>query len=384
MLRDYETRNFKTAKETKDYLLEQKADDRWVECPVAKCSILTSDDIADFEMDASGQSVQECLEDTKIFLKFHDGCKQRDAIYPLRYTAIASLYNRAGVGGRSFYNNEEKVGTRLLSLEEKVDILNRCLNLYDENCKILIRDEKVSAVMSSQYAILPTFALEEALQKVMSEQYPLAGLKDGAVSHEFISLRWNLNDEEMEEDLKERLEEGGKNVQEVKAVLKFLTSDIGKANATVFPYFEIDGAAMRCGKPIKVEHKGKNTVKSFADLLPRMNAMFKNDVKRLENLAGMEIRYPADCFRAVAYHVGLPKKICMKLSESLEEKGSCTGLDIYYWLHVVVEEYQNQDDKKTDIVALLNKQEAAASSLYLNFHDFDAPFAWARGEDIYA
>lgn len=36
MLRDYETRNFKTARETKDYLLEQKADDRWVELPCGK------------------------------------------------------------------------------------------------------------------------------------------------------------------------------------------------------------------------------------------------------------------------------------------------------------------------------------------------------------
>lgn len=384
MLKDYEVIGFKTAQDTKQYLEERRITDRWVICPVSKCAVYADEGDGSLfsKIDrekVSEESISECAGDIGLFIKFYDKEVKHCVIYPMRYTAMDSLLDRAGLRGRTMVNTEEKPGIKVLPLKEKAAFLTRCLKLYDGNCKILIRDEKVSAVLSDQYAVLPVYELEESLQEILAKEYPMAELKDGTATHEFITMRWDLKDDAMEEDLRCRLEDCGKKVSKVNSVLKFLTSDVGESHACVFPYFEVDGISLRCGRPLKVEHKGKKTVFDFAKLLPKINAMFKNDESRIENLASTVIKHPADCFRAIACHQKMPKMICKKLSENLECMATCSALEVYYWLHVAVMEFEGQE-KNPGITAILDKQEKAAAALYLDFKEFDHPFAWVKGE----
>ena len=374
--------DFLTSDEMKNYLKTQKETDKWIDCPISKCSVYVEED-ARSKIDTteiSEESILDCISDTGLFLKFYDKNKRKCVVIPLRYTAIATLFSRAGVGGRSFYNTEERAGMRILPLKEKAAFLTKCLKLYDETCKVLVRDEKVSAVLSNVYAVLPMYDLEESISHLLEREYPMSKLQNGQITHEYISLVWNLNEEDMENELKDRIEEFGGFAKEVTSSLKFVTSDIGNANASVFPYFTVDGNMLRCGKPIEIKHMGKKTVEDFAKKLPQLNSMFKNDIDRLSKLYDIEIHHPADCFRAIAKYVGLPKKLSMKLATEMEHMTKCTAFEIYFHLHDIMNVAQDQNDSMT-VTTMLRLQESVASTLYLNFKDFDYPFAWNKGEE---
>ncbi len=383
-MKDHDILTFNTAEEVKEFLKKQQEEDKWIMCPVAKCSVCTKERIKMKASDGiSEDSIQECISDTGLFLKFYDKSKKKFCTVPLRYTAISSLFSRAGVGGRSFYNMEERMGMRVLSLKEKAAFISKCLKLYDETCKILVREEKVSAVLSNVYAVLPMNELEEAVTALLEREYPLSELKSGQLTHEYISLVWDLNEVDMEEELKYKIEEIEGTAKAVTSCLKFVTSDIGNANASIYPYFIVDGTMLRCGRPIEIKHMGKKTVTDFAKKLPQVNSMFKNDMNRLKQLCDVDIKHPADCFRAVAKYAGLPKKPSMKLAEGLNEMTNCTAFDVYFHLHNIVTDMQEQKDTMA-VAAMINLQESVASTLYLDFKEFDYPFLWSKGEEKYA
>lgn len=387
-LGDYEVRNFENTDQLKEYLEYRSKNDIWYSSIISKCKVLykkEKDSMEDFirknkisEL-SSTEAIDECVAGINIFFSFV--AKGKRMAFPIRYTALTSMYERAGWAGKTIYATEEKDNQRILDIDKKIDVINWGLELYDNECKILVRDEKISAILSNQYAILPDYELEHALSELLEREYPMAKLIAGSTTHEYITFEYNLNDDEMEEDLRSRLEENGMLNVDVHSRLKFLTSDIGFANASVFPYFIINGSQVRIGKEIATKHMGKKTIEDFAKQLPKINTMFKNDMKNFEKLCSTVITHPADCFRAIAAEVILPKKIAVKLSEKVRTMYpvNCRAIEIYMALHEILDTYK-EESKEQNIVAELRIQEAIASSMYLDYKEFDYPFEWKRGE----
>lgn len=393
LIKDYETLKLNTADAMNDYLEHRKENDEWIETKINKLRAFTmttksndtsySDDkinsfITENNIQGTVEIVRETLKDTGVFVSFP--VKGKKVAYPLRYTAMDSTLARAGLGGRTMTNNEERPNQDVLPLEDKLKFMTRAFKLYNLNCKILIRDEKVSAIRSDQYAILPADELLKSLTDVLETDYPMAELSDGTANHEFVSFMWNLHDEDMEEEVRDRLSELGRQIKTIGSGICFVTSDTGDANATAYPYFTIDNCRLKCGNPVSVKHMGKKTAADFQKQLPKLDAMFKNNLNKIQELTNIIIRYPADCFRAVASQEKLPKKICMKIADRIanDYPDTCTAFDIYYHMHEVCDMYQAEDG--TSIVNILRIQNAVAATLYVNYTALDAPFAWRKDE----
>lgn len=384
LIKDLETLKLNTENEMKEYLENRKENDEWIETDISKCRVFTKDeneDLASFmeknNILASEDAVKSTLEDTKIFLSYIK--KGKREAYPLRYTSVDSMLDRAGLAGRTFTNTVEKPGINIMPLDEKLKFITKALKLYNGKCKILIRDEKISAMLSGVYAILPADELMEGLNKVMQYDYPMSEFVNGVASHEYINFSWLLNEEDMEEDMKDRLEELGSRATEVKSGIDFLTSDIGDTNASAYPYFLINGKKMRCEKGVSIKHMGKKTALDFERKLPQMNAMFKKDMERMEELTKIIVNFPDDCFRSVAKNFGLPKKISVRIAARFNElyPETCSAFDVYFHMHEILDAYK---DEKSSIVNILKVQESVASTLYADYVKHDSPFLWEKGE----
>lgn len=387
-LQDSEVRNLQNAEEVKEYLAFRRTNDLWLSAPISRCSVLIAEEGEDADTFMKTyhispklkKQVEESMQDgffLRIPVKRRYAMEETMLTLPVRYTALDTILDRAGIGGRTIVSIEERSGQRVLTRKRKAEILTEFMKLYDAETKLLFRDGKVSAMLSSQYAILPADELYEAIFHVLEEEYPMAELIAGRISHEYINFRWELKDEDMEEELRSRLEEFGCSVKEVSSGMSFITSDIGNTNASVYPFFLIDGREIRCGDSVEIKHMGKKTVTDFAKKLPKMNAMFKNSMEALEKLTSTQIRYPAGCLRTIASNLGLPKKISMKVAENMEAaSNTCSAFDIYYALHLILDEYNRKPE--ASITTMLQIQEKIASALYLNYEACDIPFLWTK------
>lgn len=397
-MRDYEILSLNSVDDIENYLKDRETTDIWYDAVISGLNIITSpkniidnDGFVDvnaldrfmtkYRITSSRGAVLECINDTNLFLLFK--IKNKWTALPVRRTALRSLFARAKVGGISIQAEEDGYKSRHLPVERRAEILTEMLRLYDLNCKVLYRDEKVNAVLSDQYAILQEKALYAALKKALEEKFPEYSLESGSVSHEHFELLYDLRDEDTEEDIEMRLQEANIPFSEVKIALKFLTSDIGQANASVFPYIVIDDVYMRLGNPVNIKHFGKNTVKDFEKAIENIYSIFEKSMFDFKKLSEQRIFYPAGCLRSIAYAKGLPKKATMKVAEELDLNNpfECTGFDILMALNRIGSVYKD-DNKDADFIRLLNIQENIAEAMTCNFAKYDKDFEWLRGEEV--
>lgn len=398
-MKDYEIVTLADEKAVEEYLCDRLTTDVWYTSVISGMKIITSpkliidpDDnsvniaalnnfISKNNIIGDKSATLECILDTNLFLKLK--IKNKWTTLPIRRTALRSIMARAKVSGLSIQTEEPGYKSRHLPVERRAEILTEMLGLYDMDCKILYRDEKVNAVLSDQYAILEENALYASLKSVLNEKFPLNKLEKGSVSHEHFELMYSLEDEDVEEDIEIKLQEANIPFSEVKIALKFLTSDIGQANASVYPYIVIDDTYIRLGNPVNIKHFGKNTVKDFEKAIENLYAVFEKSMFDFEKLSNQKIMYPAGCLRSIAYTKGLPKKSTMKVAEELDLKFplECSGFDILMALNRIGAVYSS-DNKDADFVRLLNIQENIAEAMTCNFEKYDKDFEWLRGENI--
>ena len=64
---------------------------------------------------------------------------------------------------------DPKANKQVLPINEKADRLTRDFQLLSDNCKILLRDGKVSAVLSKEYVILPADKMISILENQLKQ-----------------------------------------------------------------------------------------------------------------------------------------------------------------------------------------------------------------------
>lgn len=388
LLKDNEIKAIKSKQELEEYLDFRSEYDRWLISPVSRMKILTNTgSAADFKKQTGSRASEECIsectkEGTNLFLRFIteiNGVKKRGTI-PLRYTAVRSLLDRARISGLSITNETEEADIHILSLKDKTEIINKCLPLYEQQSKVLIRDEKISAIMSGQYAILGEKEIVWAVENGLEKDFPYYEFLNGYVSHESFRAEYALHADEIEEDLMLLFDEFETGAESIKAKLGVFTSDIGSAAATIYAYLDVDGHSMSLGRAYSIKHIGNKTSADISKAVNKIYSMFKSRPDDLRALMETKIHNPSGCLRLIAREYKLPKKYAMSVAEELDSKelASCTAYEIFWYLNEIVKRFS---DEKKDVFRTMLHQEAVAETIKLDFRRFDEPFHWSRSEN---
>lgn len=317
--------------------------------------------------------------DNKGFLLIiPDNLEDKWKACPVRYTAFSSICDRAGLKGSTILNDEPKPLLDVLPKLEKAAWLTRGFSLHKANCKILLRDGKISAMLSKDYEIFPAHEIVPQFEKKLKEDYPDLIFESGMLSHEYLLLDYDLNNNILENNFKITLEQtGAKNIDSVKAGVRFTTSDIGYSKMLAAPFYSINGVKMRLGKPLEIRHDNGNSTEKFIQDMDSLGMLFKESEDRIEELGNMDIMYPRGCIQQLSMDRKLnqiPKQIIDSAIDSLLANpiDNCTAVDIFLKLNEMLEILNQQ--KALSPTRYINMSEEIAKLLYIDFRLYDKPF----------
>lgn len=318
-----------------------------------------------------------CIEDTGLFLVFP--YKDSMAVYPTRRIAFPSICKRADDDAMVMFRFEPKANKQVLPINEKAERLTRDFQLFSDNCKILLRDGKVSAVLSKEYVILPADQMVEILEKQLVKDHPDFTFDRGMVSHEYLMAEYLMNDEEMEETFRLTLNNAGADISELKAGIRFSTSDIGASKVYASIFYDADGVRTTCGSGVFLEHKGEASPERFAESCKSLGMMFKESEELIEQLGNITLSNIADVVQEICENYSFfPKAISEKVEEELrlQYPTGGTAIDAYLALNDIVQRYA--EENKLSPTRYLNMSEQVAKLMHLPFEKIDQHEEWKK------
>lgn len=315
-----------------------------------------------------------------LFLSFYTEIngERKHAVLPVRYTAIDSLLERARVNCFTMSNMEEQQDALVMSLDEKIAFINKAFKLYSGFAQILFRDEKITSVMSGQYCHITMKSLDDGVN-ALKEDFPDLKFKTGVLSHEMFKETYNINSDELEEDILLSLQEAGINAQNVSIEINAHTSDHGKIAATFYGRIVVDDMKLLFGSPESVKHSGKKDAELLKAAAKKLYASFQNNQDKIKALPQINIDHPDGCLRMIAKEYRLPKKIACELADTLVGKTDITAYEIYWLLNKIV---ILAEERGMDPIRVITLQDMVARTLNASYKKFDKEFLWARGEEI--
>jgi len=315
---------------------------------------------------------QEALEDTaeKTGLVINlSGIR-----YPVRETAIKSLYDRAKISGTALPK---------LSKENLADILNKCLPVHDKaKALLLIREQKISAVHSGDekdYSVLPITELLESIKDNLEDRFPGYEFDGAYTDHSFTSASWRFPGQRdaLLRSYKKTLEGLGKKSLADKLVpgIRFCTSDVGLASAKVSALLYGLRVPIYIGNMLEVQHRGKTKVEDFTKILDQLFAQFGDTIAKLEKLTTIYLDNPVNVMKRICKKLSLPKKEALEAISNFEMingEEPATAHDVFMELQEIM---FNLKCAETPVSKMLFTEENLSRALSLNWSDFDLPGA---------
>lgn len=399
-MKDFEVVKFNNQDEMKAFFTEQEKTDRWVPVytkeletvplennelalydPTAFAVTMSNGyNISGFAADVTPEDITSSMQSTKtsVIVPVDD----RFRMYPLRYTAWTHLQKRAGLEGRSINNLKDKVKSKELAPSKRCSMLNECLSLYSDMTNVLIRDGKVTSLMSgdeSDYAIMPQIRLINILENELSSQYSSFSFQSAQTNHEITQILYSISDEQLERNIRNLLSSNGIQVNDVKAQIQFTTSDTGNCAARLTPMIHVDGRTLPIGKSDDVDHKGgSKAMSSFIDMTHAFLGKYRENIDCIRRLMDVRIVNPESCLQHIYDKLNLTGgygKYLRVIKEKLaQEFSSHTAYDIYWCLNEMLflnMDAAKADNKKVNIYSFIKDQETVGSILFWNFKEFD-------------
>ena len=241
---------------------------------------------------------------------------------------------------------------------------------------VLIRDGKVEHFKGPRYQDLYEWDGAHALMKYMDAEYPDHEYKEGTVSHEYLRLVWDLNDDTATESLKATLEYYNIKIDKLRMLLQFTTSEIGSAAMRVTPVFDADGKLIPIGNPICVRHDAGNSIDMLVKEFPKIASMTKEAEDQVEKLGNTNIDNMAGCFQHIAKDIN--KFTAAEIKGKVDElnlswqsvSGGGTAIDIYLALFEVI---QGSMASTLNVARYIELSEACAKKLTSDFKAYDKP-----------
>lgn len=394
---DDDVRSLETWNDLKEYLTFRKQHDEWLQPFINELAAIgIPNHPLFFQKNCTNLSVQKngfrldvkdidyedpdnlsCIEDTGLFLVFP--YKDSMAVYPTRRIAFPSICKRADDDAMVMFRFEQKANKQVLPINEKADRLTRDFQLYSDNCKILLRDGKVSAALSKEYVILPADEMVEILEQQLKADHPDFTFNRGMVSHEYLVVEYLMNDEEMEQTFRLLLNNAGADISELHAGIRFSTSDIGASKVYASIFYDADGIRTTCSSGVSLEHKGEASPEKFKEGCKTLGMMFKESEDLIESLGNMEISDVAGVVQEIRENYNIfPKGISEKVESELRMQYPTggTAIDAYLALNDIVQRYANES--KLSPTRYLQISEQVAKLMTLPFDKIDRHEEWKK------
>lgn len=330
-------------------------------------------DVPDIDYDI--QENQECIQSTGLFLVFP--YRNKLVAYPTRSIAYNTICMRADDACGTMLRFDAKPSKSVLPVKEKAERLTRDYLLYSDNCKILLRDGKVSAALSKDYAILPADELLGKVEAQLKKDHPDFNYAGGSVSHEFLIAEYMLNDILMEESFRQALNNAGADISTLKAGIRFSTSDTGSSCVFANVFYVADGIRTSLGDGIAIRHIGDASVEKFGHAMENLGMVLKESEERIEQLGNTAISDVAGCLEKICkVYTFLPKSVSETVIEDIRIRfpHGGTAIDVYLALNDIIERH-SQINVLTP-TRYLDLCEQVAKLMKLPFAKIDAGEPW--------
>ena len=388
VLGDFEEKRFSSFEEVEDYLAYREKTDKWSECYINEIKALGVP--ADSPILAQGYAQQYPGVTEEQIIETMDlsrGCLGLLLNYPkdktatneaIRYTAVSSLFNRAEIGGKSFFRTSETQYFKPMSSEERASVLSSNLFRHTAPCKVLSRDGKVSFVGSDKYQILPGKDLWNSLKNTLLINCEDVIYRSSYATHEETVIDVEIKDEIATQRVTDLLEEVGIKPQSLTIGFRFLTSDVGAAAAQVYPFIVVDGEEMPLADPIQMTHTPGNTLEKWtAEVLPDVVLMIDAMVEKMQSLRDIEINNPGGCLRNIACELKLPKEASIEVGAEFDEMfDTTTAFNVYYKLNAIISRAEEKNSKEYTSAQKLKFKTTIMRALNSDFRRKDIPFEW--------
>ena len=377
-MRDHETIVIDDQKEMVSFFARQKNTDAWVRVltnelstlPLENAPLFLDQIMEEHKITVPSEAMEDCMNDMQLMLHFPWDNKLRTI--PLRYTALRSLCDRAGISGMSIMCYEDKPYHSPITPKERAETLSMFLQHFKNKALVLVRDDKVSAVMSGdekEYSIMPVADLLEVLLEKLPEKYSECTFLFCQTSHEITRVTFKINDWQMEKELRDSIGESSVKVDVSKAnfILTMITSDIGRNSVTLIPELVTGDVSIRIGEPIKLRHKGCN-MDDFREKCGMIYSMFVDSERMMAELAEVKIEKADKVLEELSNNADLPIRSLKRAQELMADEcgENCTGFEIYYYMYWICNDHkQFMEDKRKplSLQQIFDLQEKAARQL---------------------
>lgn len=310
------------------------------------------------------QGTQEVIRtEHGMVISFADSLKNRMLTEPMSWKAYSDSILRAGFAHSPALLKEKS----RLSWKDRADIINEGFHDYTSGkLFILVRNERVLAILSQQYQYIAQEELYNAIVERIRKVHPKATFASGLVSWDFSLFDIFFNDEEADEafrmTMNHMLQDADKEIEftSLRSGLRFTTSDTGRASMTVSGFMEVslngsEPFRIPCGRSYSLNHEGKVTVKDVVHNVEKILAKsFQDFEDRIEALGMMEIHDLGLVLNYLNAHYGadIPTSILKPIAEDkMGQSGS--GIDIILVLNEVATKYLQKPDMSMNIFLLL-------------------------------
>ncbi len=390
LVADESQKTFETEEELREYLKFRKDNDILIKIPINELSATGVDNIPLFiperlaEIEAVYRGVKfpvvpisydeievrECIESTGIFLCIPYTDSKHYALPTTDY-GYGTLLQRIDDFCGTMVRTEPKTQKNVLPASEKGVRITRDMELYKSECLILLRDKKVRAVHSKVFDWLDNEELINTFENVMETDNPNLKFRTAQVNHEYLLVDYALDNELVEESIKFMLNDHGANIRDLKAGVRFITSDIGMSAVRANIVLTIDGSDIMLNG-IAMEHKGGATIEKWETLLnDHFAQLLKEQEERIEVLGNTDIaNIPFVVKEITDNNVSIfPSKISEEVIQELEIKFPITvggtAIDCYLALNEIINRHYKNN--KLSIGRYLMLADKVASMINLPY-----------------
>lgn len=386
LMTDEETRLLSSKEELNDYNNFRKENDQWIIAPINEVAAYGISNLPLFiperakdikvklhgfnvsveDIDTDDVDVQECINTSGMFLVVP--YRNKTVALPTDEKALASIYQRCDDFCGVMTRTEPKAKKNILPIEEKAERVTRDNSLFDGYCKILYRDGKIRFDASEQYTIADNGELIDTLEKVLMKAHPDMEYIEAAVNHDYLVVKYNLNDMMMEEGLRLKLNDTGADIHSLRAGVQFCTSDTGCSAVKANVFITIDGTTLSLNG-ISINHKAEELVNDFENSLEKFGEILKESEERIEELGNMDISNISEMVEMITdfYSAIFPSKISTEVISELQIRypNGGTAVDVYLALADIVDRHIRAND--LSLTRRLDLSEQVAALIHLPF-----------------
>lgn len=229
----------------------------------------------------------------------------RNKIYNVADSAFISIRGRIELNG---------AGLLKLPVPLLVQVLNDRIKDLN-NVRIIIIEEKVRAILTTQYRVIPCIDIVQKTLQGITEKLGTYNFKGANVSYD--TLKMLLLFPEKKEVIREIY-----NITNEKCVpgLYLATSDTGfSANKVIPLWYTEKGILPLSYESINMQHRGKNSsLENFVENLPQLFVKFRNSMELIKKQLTSIVGDPEKRVETLGKKFKLPQKDVRRLNEKLD------------------------------------------------------------------